>query len=104
MSASVNRNPVTGAVTIEVPAAGSHMGRNGYAKIERLEIMASANGTLTFNSINSRSCVTNGGMINVPTGAVIDLLEALKKEVAKGLRPQSRGCNSETSSYTQRHK
>jgi len=97
MSATVNRNPVTGAVTIEVPAAGSHMGRNGYAKIERLEIMASANGTLTFNSINSRGCVTNGGMINVPTGAVIDLLEALKKEVAKGLRPQSRGCNSKTS-------
>jgi hypothetical protein len=26
-------------------------------------------------------------MIGVPTGALIDLLKALKKEVAKGLRP-----------------
>jgi hypothetical protein len=87
MSANVKRNPGTGSVTIEVPAAGSHMGRNGYAKIEKLEITAYANGTLTFNSINSRGYVTNGGMIGVPTGALIDLLKALKKEVAKGLRP-----------------
>jgi hypothetical protein len=96
MSATVKRNPGTGSVIIEVPAAGSHMGRNGYAKIDRLEITAHANGTLTFNSINSRGYVTNGGMIGVPTGALIDLLKALKKEVAKGLRPKSPGCNSET--------
>jgi hypothetical protein len=37
-------------------------------------------------------------MIGVPTGALIDLLKALKKEVAKGLRPKSPGCNSETPS------
>ena len=87
MNATVHRAPGASSFTIEVPAAGSHMGRNGTVKIEKLEAMVFSNGTLSFNSINTKGRATNGGMFDVPVDAMLDLLQALKAELDKGLRP-----------------
>jgi len=95
MNATVHRAPGASSFTIEVPATGSHMGRNGTAKIEKLEVMVFSNGTLSFNSINTKGCATNGGMFGVPVDAMLDLLEALKAEADKGLRPIPPNGNSE---------
>jgi hypothetical protein len=77
----VSRTP--SSFTVEVPAGGNHMGRNGLVKIEKLEVMVFFNGTFSLNSINSKGRVTNGGMFEVPVGALLDLLTALKGELEK---------------------
>jgi hypothetical protein len=96
MSATVHRDPTTGVLTIEVPARGEHMGRNGYAHIQKLRLLVLQGGTVDLNSINSKGATTNGGMLNVPIVALVELVDTLKAELTKALLPPEEASTEKT--------
>jgi hypothetical protein len=84
MSAIIERAP--DSVRIVVPAAGDHLGYNGFAKITQLSLFFHRSGTVSLDTINTRGTTTKGSMIGIPVASMLSLLEALKTEMQMGFK------------------
>ena len=66
-------------VTLQVPAEGSHLGRNGWCHITALELTITQ-GKCSLTTINSRGTATNGEMSDIPVESLLALLSALQQQ------------------------